>query len=180
MPNRRHLWRGIHDQQWVKDGVRIDAHVKKPLSTATSRWEVSVQVTNAAVGHKFPTYLTPRVFVRAALLDNAGKMIPGTQQERVIGWDAKFEDGQWKEYFDTRVPPGETFQADFNWAATRQAKKIRAWVEVHPDYFYHHHFYPAYLNDQSLSPAGKGLVEKALRESGRTSYTLFDTVILLR
>jgi len=179
MPGRRHLWKGIHDKEWVKGGVRIEAHLKKGASTGGSPLELSVEVTNAAVGHKFPTYVTPKVFVRAALLDQAGKVLPGTEQEKVIGWGARFEDGEWKEFFDTRIPPGEKFQHTFRWAPDKRAKKIRAWVEVHPDHFYHVHFYPAYLRGENLSPEGRKLVKQALQESGRTSYILFEKIIPL-
>ena len=74
MPGRRHLWKGIHDREMVKGGVRIEAHLKKLAATSESPLELSVEVTNAAVGHKFPTYITPRLFVWAELLDHTGKM----------------------------------------------------------------------------------------------------------
>ncbi len=179
MPNRRHLWKGIHDAEQVRGGVRMETQITKGGSTPESSVELKVEVINAAVGHKFPTYITPKVFVRAALLDQKEKMLTGTQQERIIGWDARFEDGEWKEYFDTRIPPGETFKGAFRWALTSKAKKIRAWIEVHPDHFYHVHFYPAYLKGENLSPEGRRLVEKALHDSGRTPYILFEKVIPL-
>jgi hypothetical protein len=97
MPNRRHFWKGIHDREWVKHGVRVEAQVKQPASTPGSTLELGLEVTNAAVGHKFPTYSIPKVFVRAALLDNKGKAPPGTEQEQIIGWDIRFEEGEWKE-----------------------------------------------------------------------------------
>lgn len=179
MPSRRHLWKGIHDPEMVKGGVRIEAQIKGTMTGFSSPLEVEVQVTNAAVGHKFPSYVTPKVFVRAVLLGETGSVLPGTQQETVIGWDVRSEGGQWKEYFDTRVAPGESFRHNFKWTRPLQARRVRVWVEVHPDHFYHVHFYPAYLSGGRLSPEGKKLVEKALRESGRTSYILFEKSIPL-
>lgn len=179
MPQRRHLWKGIHDSEWVKGGVRIEAQIQKEPPRTGDSVELSVEVVNAAVGHKFPTYITPKVFVRAALLDSKGKALSGTEREKIIGWDARFEDGKWKEYFDTRIAPGESFRETFRWSPPPQAKTIRAWVEVHPDHFYHVHFYPAYLKGQDLSPQGRKLIEKALRDSGRTSYILFDKIVPL-
>jgi len=177
MPQRRHLWKGSHDREWVKGGVRIEAQIQTESSRPGDALELTLEVVNAAVGHKFPTYTTPKIFVRAALLDGSGKTLPGTEQEKIIGWDARFEEGEWKEYFDTRIPPGEKFQETFRWTSPPQAKKIRAWVEVHPDHFYHVHFYPTYLKSQGLSPEGRRLIEKALRDSGRTPYILFEKVI---
>jgi len=175
MPQRRHLWRGIHDAEWVKGGVQIVVQVKKPGDFL----ELGVEVVNAAVGHNFPTYTTPKVFIRAALLDSKGKPLPGTEREKIIGWDARFEDGEWKEYFDTRIPPGKKLQETFRWTLPPEAKKIRAWVEVHPDHFYHVHFYPAFLKNQELSSRGRKLIEKALLDSGRTPYILFEKTMPL-
>ena len=179
MSNRRHHWKGIHDRDWVKGGVRIEAHLRKDTATSGSPLELSVEVTNAAVGHKFPTYITPKVFVRAELLDNSGKVLPGTNQERTIGWDARFDGREWKEFFDTRIPPGEKSQNNFKWTRPALAKQVRTWVEVHPDHFYHVHFYPAYLKGNHLSPDGRKLIEKALKDSGSSSYMLFEELILL-
>jgi hypothetical protein len=179
MPGRRHFWRGIHDAEWVRGGVRIGVQLKKAPSRPRNSLEVAVEVINSAVGHKFPTYTTPKVFVRAALLDGRGKTLPETQQERIVGWDARFGDGEWKEYFDTRIPPGEKFQETFRWSLPTQAKKVRAWVEVHPDYFYHVEFYPTHLKRQDLTSEGRKLIEKALQESGRTPYILFEKTLPL-
>lgn len=179
MPQKRHLWKGIHDAEWVKGGVRIKARVKKESSQPADSLELGVEVVNAAVGHKFPTYITPKIFVRATLLNNKGEVLPGTEQQKIIGWDARFVDGKWKEYFDTRIPPGEKFQETFRWGRLPQAKKIRAQVEVHPDHFYHVYFYPEYLKSEELTPQGRKLIEKALLESGRSSYLLFDRTMPL-
>lgn len=176
MPQRRHLWRGIHDAEWVKGGVRVE----EKLDKAPGELRLTLDVFNAAVGHKFPTYITPKVFVRAALLDGGGKKLAESQQEAVIGWDARFEGGEWVEYFDTRIPPGEKFRHTFRWTALSEAAQVRVWIEVHPDHFYHVHFYPAYLQRSDLSPQGRKLIQKALEESGRTPYTLFEKLIALQ
>jgi hypothetical protein len=179
MSDRRHLWKGIHDPEWVKGGVRVEASVRRKQSLNQAiPLEATVEVVNAAVGHKFPTYITPKVFVRAALLDDRNQTLIGTQQEHIIGWDARFEGGEWKEYFDTRIPPGEKFQAVFKWAPAPRARKIRAWVEVHPDHFYHVHFYPSYLNSPNISREGGALIQNAVRDSSRT-YVIYETAIPL-
>jgi hypothetical protein len=179
MPGRRHLWRGIHDAEWVRGAVRFEAKIHQRPAGSEPALRIAVDVVNAAVGHNFPSYVTPKVFIRGALLDGSGKTIPATEQERVIGWDARFEDGKWQERFDTRIAPGQKFTAQFEWASPAGAKKVRVWVEVHPDHFYHHEFYPAYLKDDSLSPEGRKLIEKARIDSGRTPYILFEKVVTL-
>lgn len=179
MPRRRHLWKGIHDREWVREGVRFDSRLTKPARRTADSLELAVELVNAAVGHKFPTYPTPKVFIRAALLDRSAKPIPGTTQERVIGWDARFENGQWKEYFDSRISPGDSYRETFRWSRPEAARAARAWVEVHPDHFYHVHFYPVFLKSEELSVQARALIEKALQESGRSAYTLFDQTLPL-
>ncbi len=179
MPGRRHLWKGIHDPDMVKEGVRVEAAIKGPPASPGQSVEIAVKITNAAVGHKFPSYITPKVFVRATLLGKSGEVLPDTQQEAVIGWDARAEGGQWVEYFDSRILPGESFQHSFQWIRPMQAQKVRTWVEVHPDYFYHVHFYPAYLSSNNLSPEGRRLIERAREESGHSPYVLYEKTLSL-
>jgi len=176
MPGRRHFWKGIHDKEWVKEGVRIEAELKKPASGGPL--ELFVVMTNAAVGHKFPTYITPKVFVRAAFVDDRGRVVKGTMQEKIIGWGVRFEGGEWRERFDTRIPPGKKAESIFRWDAPIEAKTVRAWVEVYPDDFYHNHFYPAYLQSESISASGRRLIRKALEDS-EYSYLLFEKTMLL-
>jgi hypothetical protein len=180
MPNRRHLWKGIHDPEWVKSSVQVEVKMKQAQSVTRHSVELLVEITNASVGHKFPTYVTPKVFVRAALLDQHEGTLPGTQQEIIIGWDARHEGGKWVEHFDTRVPPGKKFSQTFRWNPLPSgAMTARVWVEVHPDHFYRVYFYPAYLKQKGLSAAGRRLIEKALQESERTPYNLFETKVRL-
>lgn len=77
MPDRRHLWRGIHDPEMVKQGVTID------LKTARegSRVQATLTITNSGVGHYFPTYLTPKVFLRMEMVDAAGRPVKGSLEE---------------------------------------------------------------------------------------------------
>ena len=180
MSNRRHLWRGIHDPDWVKGGVQFKAQLETRKARTDKRITAAVEVVNSAVGHKFPTYITPKVFLRAALLDSSERPVPGTLQEQVIGWDARFVEGDWREFFDTRIPPGQVFKHYFRWDATPHANNVRVWLEVHPDHFYHVHFYPAYLQRTDLSAEGRRLIERAWDESGRSPYTLYNALLPLK
>jgi hypothetical protein len=180
MPNRQHIWRGIHDREWVKGGIQFNASLEDTSSVGKKKVALIIEVTNSAVGHKFPSYTTPKVFLHASLVDSTGKILPGTRKQQTIGWDVRFEDGEWKEYFDTRISPGESFKQRFEWALPSKADKVRVWLEVHPDHFYHVHFYPSYLKRTDLSAEGRKLVKKALEESGKTPYILYEEVFPLR
>jgi hypothetical protein len=179
MPSRRHLWKGIHDRDWVRDGVRFETRLEPTEKGSRAPVKLFVELHNSAVGHKFPTYITPKVFVRAALLNDNDAKLPGTEQERVVGWDVRFEGGNWVEYFDTRVAAGDKFQGVFSWSRSRAAKKLRVWIEVHPDHFYHVHFYPAYLRDQNPTPAARELIGQAIAATGQSRYVLFDKTLVL-
>ena len=180
MPQRRHLWKGIHDREWVKGGIQFKATLEETDSPGKEKVGAIIEVTNSAVGHKFPSYTTPKVFLRASLLDSKGKVLPGTLEQQTIGWDVRFEDGEWKEYFDTRIPPGESLKHKFEWVPSTRADKVRVWLEVHPDHFYHVHFYPSYLKRTDLSAEGRKLIERALEESGKTPYVLFEEIFALK
>ena len=85
MPDRRHRWRGIHDLEMVRSGLTISAR------SGASRYRpgdvalVTLRVTSTRIGHAFPTYVTPRVVLSAELVDDAGRIVPGSRQEQVIG-----------------------------------------------------------------------------------------------
>src|SRR5439155_26533873 len=48
---------------------------------------VTLSVENTRVGHAFPTYVTPRVVLSAEVVDQAGEIIAGSRQDRVIARD---------------------------------------------------------------------------------------------
>ncbi|MBI4681328.1 MAG: hypothetical protein HY753_09060, partial [Nitrospirae bacterium] len=56
MPDRQHLWRGIHDKERVKNSVRIE--------TIPFQNGAKLVITNSGVGHLFPTYVTPLIVIK--------------------------------------------------------------------------------------------------------------------
>ena len=84
MPDRRHLWRGIHDADMVRSGLTITARAASPRVRPGQTVSAALVVENTRVGHAFPTYVTPRVVLRGELIDGAGHVVPGTVRERVI------------------------------------------------------------------------------------------------
>src|SRR5439155_802030 len=85
MPDRRHLWRGIHDPAMVRLGLTIVARTGASRYRAGDTISVTLSVENTRVGHAFPTYVTPRVVLSAELVDQAGDVVAGSREERVIG-----------------------------------------------------------------------------------------------
>src|SRR5207247_304862 len=73
MPDRRHLWRGIHDADMVRGGLTITLVETPPHAAGTVAARLVVE--NSGVGHRFPTYVTPLVLLRAELVDAAGRAL---------------------------------------------------------------------------------------------------------
>ena len=167
MPDRRHLWRGIHDPEMVKKGVEIRA---EPLSVSNGQVAAQLNVTNTGVGHYFPTYVTPKVVVRAIQLDAQGNRLNATEQEFVIGRQVSLDLSQ--EIADTRIAPDA--RASFDYRRPRHARATAlAWeVQVQPDAFYLE-FYASLLRD---APQGRSrqLIMQA-RDAARASpYPVFS------
>lgn len=157
MPQRRHLWKGIHDPEMVKNGVDIKAVKNGSI--------VNVSITSKKVGHLFPTYVTPQVVVRATYsFENRSKVVG----EEWIGWYVELNLSG--ERFDTRIPPGETARFRFDFPDVMGEYKIE--VLVFPDDFYNR-FFNSLLGN---IPGGVDikLLKKAIDETEKSSYTLFE------
>src|SRR6267378_5362794 len=68
MPDRRHLWRGIHDADMVRSGLSIEVASPRGRVGAGDVVSVTLTVRSVRVGHAFPTYVTPKVVLRAELV----------------------------------------------------------------------------------------------------------------
>lgn len=167
MPDRQHLWRGIHDPQTVEAGLsaRFDA------GGGTARFEL----TNSGVGHAFPTYVTPKVVMRAVAFDKSGAPRPETAEttasytiQRVVA----FVNGLWVEHSDSRLLPGKTAVLELPWGKSR---RIRMWLEVEPDDFYDHQVYDGLLRGMAPASEAARLIRLADERASTSGYRLFET-----
>jgi hypothetical protein len=55
MPDRRHLWRGIHDPEMVKPGVTVELSTKQTSYRPGQMLQAVLRITNSGVGHHVPT-----------------------------------------------------------------------------------------------------------------------------
>lgn len=166
MPGRRHLWRGIHDADMVAAALtaRFSATVDEARFT----------LTNSGVGHAFPTYVTPRVEMRAVALDADGREAPATAVRHVIQRSVAYRGGRWVEDFDTRMLPGETVALALPW---RGHARARLWLEVMPDDYYDNQVYDALLSAMAPGAAAAPLINRADRAARASRYRLFVTEI---
>jgi len=168
MPDRRHLWRGVHDLQMVRSGVVIDVATDRPRDRARDEVAARITITAPGVGHHFPTYVTPRVVVRAALVDAAGREARASAEERVIAREVSLDLS--RELFDTRIPAGGRFVFDYRRRVERPGLSLRVRVTVYPD-----HFYTRFFESLLGSGAGRGTAEirKALDATRRSTFELY-------
>jgi hypothetical protein len=169
MPDRRHLWRGIHDPEMARSAIDV-VFTAEPLKHHGRREIVArLAVGNTGAGHYFPTYVTPRVLVRLALLDRSGQEIPGSVDEHVIAREITLDLS--REIRDTRIPPGGTVTFAYRRVLEPAAAALAATVRIEPDHFYTKFF-------ESLLAAGAGAGERQIRvaldASRRSSFEVFS------
>ncbi|MEW6544950.1 MAG: multiheme c-type cytochrome [Nitrospirota bacterium] len=81
---RRHLWRGGHDQEMVKQAVAIQVQAEPASPNPGDRVDVTLTLINAGAGHKIPTGDPDRHFTVDFLVrDGQGRTV--TQQSQTMG-----------------------------------------------------------------------------------------------
>lgn len=167
MPDRRHLWRGIHDPEMVRQALTLRLTPEAPRAVPGAPFEVRVSLINSGAGHYFPTYVTPKVFVQAHFLDAQGSPIAGSTQESVIGREVSLDLSA--ELSDTRIPPHAAHTFTYRQMLPPTAVTFRVQVVVHPDHFYQQ-FFTTVLPD-SHGP-GRAQLAEALQATTTTPFTL--------
>jgi hypothetical protein len=154
----------------VKSGLTIRLIEDEPR--AAGRVAARLSVENSGVGHRFPTYVTPLVILRAELVDAAGRAVPGTRVEQRIGRKVTLDLA--RELSDTRLAPGERVELGYARALEGVAVAARFSVIVYPDAFYSG-FFEALLRQG----AGRGEddVRRALAEARRSAFAVFEEVV---
>jgi hypothetical protein len=169
MPDRSHRWRGIHDAEMVRDAVDVELSGPDARDGAV---QAVLVLTNRDVGHAFPSYVTPRVFLALWQVDAEGAEIEGTRVEAVIGREIDFGTRPARERFDTRVLPGESFRLDYASPRAVGGARLRAQVRVDPA----HHYRGVYrrLLRRYRDPEARARIEQALRRADEAPYLLAE------
>jgi hypothetical protein len=174
MPDRRHLWRGIHDPDTVRGGLEITVTPASGPHRPGMVVAVTLRVKSVRVGHAFPTYVTPRVILRGELVDAAGAVVPGSVSEKTLEREVALDLS--REIRDTRLRPGEAATLTYRRRITAPGLTARLSVVVEPDAFYTR-FFEALL----AQGAGRGeaQIKEALAATRRSPFTLFVKAIPL-
>ena len=169
MPDRRHLWRGIHDAEMVRSGLTITVTPADGRVATVSHVAATLTIKSARIGHAFPTYVVPRVIVRGEQIDGAGAVVAGTRREIVIAREVTLDLA--REVRDTRLAPGGSARLAYRVPRAAGARQLRLQVIVEPDAFYTR-FFEALL----AQGAGRGEAElrRALDAARRAPFTMFE------
>jgi hypothetical protein len=167
MPDRAHLWRGIHDPEMVRSAV-VTELVSIDLTGETL--QAALVLESREVGHAFPTYVTPRVYLAAWQEGSDGAPIVGTDVNAVIGREVDFSTGI--EVFDTRVMPSESVKLDYIQARRPGAVALVGRVTVDPDYHYRGVF--DYLLATLGNPEARAQIQEARRRASASNYLLAE------
>jgi len=165
MPNRKHQFKGIHDQEMTQKGIGFVVNRKGEGAelTLTSKW----------IGHAFPTYVTPKVVVRAEAVGDDNKVLRSWQWEIIR--EVYYDQG-WKERRDTRLMPGESRSFTVS-EPPEGSRRVQYVVEVIPDHFYKG-VYQGLLND-TLEREAETLIRQAVKQADANDYTLFKGSVKL-
>ncbi len=174
MPDRRHLWRGIHDPEMVRSGLTIGVESPRGRHRVGETVAVTLTVTNSGVGHAFPTYVTPRVVVSGEMLDTYGKTVAESREEAVIAREVPLDLST--ELFDTRLAPGQSLVFRYQRPVVRAGLRLRLAITVYPD-----HFYTRFFESLLVQGAGRGTprIREALAATKASAFTLFSREIML-
>lgn len=172
MPDRRHLWKGIHDAETVRKGIEIRTGA---ATMANDRLSAKIIVSNTGVGHYFPTYVTPKVVLHGFQQDAAGHKLEGTEQLFIIGRQVSLD--LTKEIADTRIAPDA--EASFDYRAPRHpsATALTWQVEIQPDAFYLE-FYRELLKYPTKGEE-KRLISEARDQASASPYIVFSKSLAL-
>ncbi len=165
MPDRKHLWRGIHDPEMTRRAVNVTLSLEP---AGDGRYEALARVKNSGAGHHFPTYMVPKVELVFYRRDADG----GSQElgRHIIGW--QIDTQITREIADTRIPAGETREFRQPFVAPDDGWRVELVMRVLPGEHYERIYRDSLSRAGLLPPAAVPLLRKALDEVESAHYEL--------
>jgi len=169
MPDRRHLWRGVHDRDMVANGLRRELEVKRLDASSLA---VQAIISAPGVGHFFPTYVVPKVTVSLHLRDATGtREIARHMIGRMVSVDMD------RELSDTRIPPGGRATVSAQVKAPPGEYHVEMHIEVAPAEHYARMFQSMLDRNPHMAPDTRSILRVALREAQAATYRLEDLAV---
>jgi hypothetical protein len=164
MPDRAHLWRGIHDPAMVATGLspRITSDADK----------VRFELVNSGVGHAFPTYTVATAVMNAVALDADGTPRLDTSRSHVIARRVHYDGTEWVELSDTRLLPGQSAAIELPWNGS---SRIHVWLDVIADDFYATQVFPGLIGTFPADSEARRLALQAEALASSSGFRLYDS-----
>lgn len=169
MPEGRHLFKGIHDHDMVREAFTAEAAI---VSVDTDQINAKLTITNTGAGHRFPTYVTPQVNLVIWQENAAGEPIEGTQMRDAVA--RKIAPNVSTEYFDTRLMPDESYTLAYEHERHPDSVALQAAVEVWPDEGYTIFYRLRIKNGAKQHPNTLPLIQEALDHSLASRFTAWE------
>ncbi len=170
MPDRQHLWRGIHDPDMTRQALDVQLLVNR---TDANTVNVEAILHNRGAGHHFPTYMVPKVELVFSLRHRTSG-VERVVHRYIIGWQVNVE--LTREEFDTRIPAGETRQIELPLTLPDAEAEwdIQLTMEVTPREHYERTFRQSLKNANKIPAQTLATLRQALREAEATHYRLLQ------
>ena len=165
MPDRQHLWRGIHDPEMTRRAIDVSL---KLHALGDGRYEARANVRNSGAGHHFPTYMVPKVELAFYRHDDDGSI-----QElgrHVIGWNVDTQIT--RELSDTRIAAGEARDFRQPFTAPGGNWRVELVMRVLPAEHYERINRDSLSRADQLPAAAVPLLRRALAEAEAARYEL--------
>lgn len=172
MPNRNHLWKGIHDKEMVLSGIEKQIFLK----AVDDEIEISAELRSTNIGHKFPTYVVPKIYLKLYLQSQKlGKKPIG---DYTIG--RLMDIHLTKEFYDNRLDPGESvlITAKMSREELKKFESVIFEADVQPDELYERMFSYNLENNESLGHSQDTLnkIQESLLQKQKSKYKLFRLI----
>lgn len=166
MPDRRHLWRGVHDKGMVARALGREIEASR---VGEGRLRVKVTLSNRDAGHFLPTYVVPKIYANVFLRGPGTQMLAG---QRVIG--RSLDAGLARESADTRLAPDAKLEFAFDVNVPAGSWRAILRVEVAPGEHYERMFAGMARRNPGLDAPTRALLEQALANAVAARYWLED------
>ena len=169
MPDRRHLWRGVHDADMVRRALLREVSVTR---VEAGRLRVSVILANRDAGHYLPTYVVPKLYVNVYLRGRGTHMLVG---QHVIGrtLDIALD----REISDTRLAPDGRRELSWDVSVGPGAWSVVLRTEVAPGEHYERMFADMRRRNPGLDETTRALLDESLAKAFAARYWLDDVEV---
>lgn len=168
MPDRRHLWRGIHAPAMVRSGATVEWHSSGDPRAAD--FEIRLGLVNTGTGHHLPTYVTPAIDLELVFLNTGGDTL--ATRSTTLRRDVVFDGAEWLERADDRIPHGERRGIAWQGPAPAGATRVVGRIRVRPDAFYER-FFAELLGQTPTDDPARPSLEEALALTRASPYDLW-------